>query len=44
MAKQSIDIISMLKEKTKGNLNDEEQKFVDNILTDPRWRYVNATQ
>ena len=44
MAKQSIDLISMLKEKTKGNLTDEEQKFVDNILTDLRWRYVNATQ
>ncbi|MDP6730648.1 MAG: DUF1844 domain-containing protein, partial [SAR324 cluster bacterium] len=29
MAKQSIDLISMLKEKTKGNLTDEEQKFVD---------------
>jgi hypothetical protein len=44
MAKQSIDIISMLKEKTKGNLTDEEQKFVDNILTDLRWGYVNATK
>lgn len=44
MAKQSIDIISMLKEKTKGNLVDEEQKFVDNILTDLRLRYVKAAK
>lgn len=42
MAKHSIDIISMLKEKTKGNLDDEEQKFIDSILTDLRMRYVKA--
>ena len=42
MAKHSIDIISMLKEKTKGNLDGEEQKFIDSILTDLRLRYVKA--
>ena len=42
MAKHSIDIISMLKDKTKGNLDNEEQKFIDNILTDLRLRYVKA--
>jgi len=40
MAKHSIDIISMLKDKTKGNLDDEEQKFIDSILADLRLRYV----
>jgi hypothetical protein len=44
MAKHSIDIISMLRDKTKGNLDDEEQKFVDNILTDLRLRYVKAVK
>ena len=44
LAKQSIDIISMLREKTRGNLTDEEQKFIDNILTDMRWRYVKAKE
>ncbi|MBW1888016.1 MAG: DUF1844 domain-containing protein [Deltaproteobacteria bacterium] len=44
LAKHTIDIIAMLKEKTKGNLNEEEEKFSDNILTDLRWRYVKATQ
>jgi hypothetical protein len=43
LAKHSIDTIALLKEKTKGNLEDEEQKFLDNILTDLRWRYVKAT-
>ena len=44
MAKHSIDIIAMLKEKTKGNLDNEEQKFIDNILTDLRLRYVKAVK
>jgi len=44
MAKYSIDIIAMLKEKTKGNLTDEEQKFLDNILADLRLRYVKAAK
>jgi hypothetical protein len=42
LAKHSIDIIAMLKEKTKGNLTDEEQKALESILTDLRWRYVKA--
>ncbi len=42
LAKHSIDIIAMLKEKTKGNLNNEEQQFIDSILTDLRLRYVKA--
>jgi len=44
MAKHSVDIISMLKDKTEGNLDDEEQKFIDNILTDLRMRYVKAVK
>jgi len=42
LAKYSIDIIVMLRDKTNGNLNDEEQKFLDNILADLRLRYVKA--
>jgi hypothetical protein len=42
LAKHSIDIIAMLKDKTKGNLTEEEQKFVESILADLRWRYVRA--
>ena len=40
LAKHTIDTIAMLKEKTAGNLTEEEQKFLDSILTDLRWRYV----
>jgi hypothetical protein len=42
LAKHSIDILAMLSEKTKGNLDDEEQKFLDNILAELRIRYVKA--
>ena len=43
LAKHTIDTISMLKEKTKGNLTEEEEKFVDSVLADLRWRYVKAS-
>ncbi|HUU80032.1 MAG TPA: DUF1844 domain-containing protein [Acidobacteriota bacterium] len=42
LAKHTIDTIAMLKEKTKGNLTEEEQKFLDNVLTDLRWLYVKG--
>ena len=44
LAKHTIDIIAMLKEKTEGNLTEEEKKFIENVLTDLRWRYVNSTK
>jgi hypothetical protein len=44
LAKHSIDTIAMLKGKTEGNLTEEEENFLDNILTDLRWRYVKATE
>ena len=40
LAKHAIDTIAMLKDKTKGNLTEEEEKFIDSVLTDLRWRYV----
>ncbi len=42
IAKQTIDLIGMLQEKTKGNLTSEEQKLMENILFDLRMRYVKA--
>ena len=44
LAKHTIDTIAMLKEKTAGNLDEEEAKFIEAILTDLRWRYVNAAK
>ena len=42
LAKQTIDLIGMLKEKTKGNLTPEEVKLIDYLLYDLRMRYVKA--
>ena len=42
LAKHTIDTIAMLKDRTEGNLNEEEKKFLEAILTDLRWRYVKA--
>ena len=41
VAHQTIDILSMLQEKTRGNLTPAEEKFLENLLTDLRLRYVN---
>jgi len=43
LAKQTIDLIGMLKEKTEGNLTPDEAKLIENILFDLRMRYVKAT-
>jgi hypothetical protein len=40
IAKQTIDILSMLEEKTRGNLTEEEEKILKNILYDLRIIYV----
>jgi hypothetical protein len=40
LAKQTIDILGMLEEKTSGNLNDDEANLLKNILYDLRLNYV----
>jgi len=40
MAKQTIDILSMMQEKTAGNLSEEEENLLKNILYDLRLMYV----
>src|SRR3989304_2599023 len=40
LAKGTIDIISMLEEKTKGNLTQEEGQLIKNLLYALRMRYV----
>ncbi|MBI5528381.1 MAG: DUF1844 domain-containing protein [Deltaproteobacteria bacterium] len=44
LARETIDIIEMLKEKTRGNLSGDEEGFVDGILFDLRMRYVAKTK
>lgn len=42
LAKQTIDILGILQEKTKGNLTQEEENLLNNFLYDLRMRYVKA--
>ncbi|MCD6570300.1 MAG: DUF1844 domain-containing protein [Deltaproteobacteria bacterium] len=44
LAQQNIDIISMLEEKTRKNLTDQEQDLIKNVLYDLRLRFVEATK
>jgi len=40
IAKQTIDILGMLEEKTQGNLTEDEEKMLKNILCDLRMIYI----
>jgi len=42
LAKQTIDILGMLRDKTRGNLTQEEAQLLDNLLYDLRMKYVDA--
>ncbi len=39
-----IDVLGMLREKTKGNLNSQEQNLLDSILGDLQMQYVALTR
>lgn len=39
-AKQTIDILDMLAEKTKGNLDNDEQNLLQGVLYELKMRYV----
>jgi len=43
LAKHAIDTLTMLKEKTVGNLTDEEQKLLEGMLYDLRMAYIRAS-
>jgi hypothetical protein len=42
-ARQTIDSLSLLSEKTKGNLSSKEQSFLQNALYELRMAYVEVT-
>ncbi|MGH7948378.1 MAG: DUF1844 domain-containing protein [Candidatus Binataceae bacterium] len=43
-AQQIIDIIGMLRDKTRGNLDHDEEQLVDAILFDLRMKYVEIAR
>ena len=44
MARHTIDLMAVLAEKTKGNLNLEEQRYLENSLTELRFRFVQVSE
>jgi hypothetical protein len=42
-ARQSIDMLSVLDEKTKGNLNEQEKRLLQNALFDLRMSFLEIT-
>ena len=42
IARHSIDMLAMLQEKTRGNLSTEEQRLIENSVTELRFRYIHV--
>ena len=42
-ARHAIDLLSMIEEKTRGNLSLEEKRLIENSLTELRFRFVQVT-
>ena len=40
MAKQTIDLLGVLKEKTEGNLDEDEQKLFEAVLYETRMKFL----
>jgi hypothetical protein len=43
-ARHAIDLLAVIADKTKGNLSMEEQRLIENSLTELRFRFVQASQ
>ena len=42
LARQTIDLLGLLEEKTRGNLTGEEERLLSNLVYDLRVRYVEV--
>jgi Domain of unknown function (DUF1844) len=43
LARHSIDMLGMLLEKTRGNLEMDEQRLLENSLTELRFRFIQVS-
>ncbi len=43
-ARQMLNVLDLLRTKTRGNLTPEEERFFESLLTDLRLRYVEAAK
>jgi hypothetical protein len=44
LARHHIDLLAMLQEKTRGNLTLEEQRALDNSVTELRFRFLQVRE
>ena len=44
LARQTIDLLAMLEEKTRGNLTGEEKRFLSDLLADLRLKFVEKSR
>ena len=44
LAKQTIDLLGLLEDKTKGNLAGDEERLLTQVLFDLRMRYVELSK
>ena len=44
LAKQTIDLLGLMEEKTKGNLSGEEERLLSQVLYDLRLKYVEVSK
>ena len=44
LARQTIDLLAMLEEKTRGNLTAEETRFLSDLLADLRLKFVEKSR
>jgi hypothetical protein len=44
LARQNIEILALIHEKTRGNLDAEEQQLLEGLLYEVRMRFVEASQ
>lgn len=44
IARNNIDILLMLRDKTKNNLTPDEEKLIANVIYDLQMRYLHETQ
>jgi hypothetical protein len=44
LARQTIDLLAMLEEKTTGNLTEQESRFLRDLLADLRLKFVEKSR
>ncbi len=44
MARQNIDLLELLQQKTKGNLSADEEKMLERVLFEIRTKYLEVSK